>query len=505
MCRGSSKRRRSRSPPHAKQPTTNNLSMSAYTPTIIRDLVDDLDVIFRAAVLDGTIRKVFQKERPTMNTLMQAARDTRDSPEIQQEFKAPRFIWPFTEGWLRAKTQGQLDDQFWTRQVAVLQDFDQEHPDQHRQAGMAPAAVPKAPVRRLQVMVASGPSGRKAPSPAQLTSTAVAREPASGKLKVLVAGSSLAQVVPAVAPTTRHMPSAGSSIPQPARQDKGKGKMVALVEETDDEDDEDDEDEETQEEPRANVRPVAHGGHPEPPCQEKGKQKMVVPVDEMEDTEEGDEEQPQQPTIKVQPPASQGEKKRPAPKTNGRLRTPACRRCVKSKRTCLEQAGFATACVFCATIKMRCDPASEEEEDCEQGTARVIQPAPSRTAAPSKKQSSSKKPAPAKPATSNKPPPRQKPAPAKKVVPAPKSRRAPAAGAKKKVVKSPAMIISSDAETSDAGAANQRPQTQTFADLDWDDDIEHLTSMVTDFRNELVACLQDVNTLEERMDNIRKK
>ena len=43
-----------------------------------------------------------------------------------------------------------------------------------------------------------------------------------------------------------------------------------------------------------------------------------------------------------------------------RERDISCVRCVKGGRACLEQAGGLVACVYCARIKMRCEPASEE-------------------------------------------------------------------------------------------------------------------------------------------------
>ncbi|KAF8800694.1 hypothetical protein BYT27DRAFT_7261569 [Phlegmacium glaucopus] len=100
--------------------------MSAYTPTLIRDLIDDLDAIFRAAVANGTIEK---------NASMGVARETWDSVEIQEQFKVPQFIWPFTDNWHRAKTC--LDNGFWHQQLTLLEDFNKEYPNHHRTASMA--------------------------------------------------------------------------------------------------------------------------------------------------------------------------------------------------------------------------------------------------------------------------------------------------------------------------------------------------------------------------------
>ena len=36
--------------------------MTSYTPTAVQVLIDNLDIIYRNAVLNGTIKEVFQKE-----------------------------------------------------------------------------------------------------------------------------------------------------------------------------------------------------------------------------------------------------------------------------------------------------------------------------------------------------------------------------------------------------------------------------------------------------------
>ena len=37
--------------------------MTSYTPTAVRALIDDLDIVYQNAVLNSTIKEVFQKER----------------------------------------------------------------------------------------------------------------------------------------------------------------------------------------------------------------------------------------------------------------------------------------------------------------------------------------------------------------------------------------------------------------------------------------------------------
>src|SRR5271155_3291019 len=58
-----------------------------------------------------------------------------------------------------------------------------------------------------------------------------------------------------------------------------------------------------------------------------------------------------------------GEKKRPVPESSEIHRIPACKRCKRGKRNCVEQAGTGVACFGCAKLKMRCDPVSDDDED----------------------------------------------------------------------------------------------------------------------------------------------
>jgi hypothetical protein len=44
--------------------------MSAYTKTLIRALIDDLDAVVRDAVANGTIDTVFPRERPNLVSLV---------------------------------------------------------------------------------------------------------------------------------------------------------------------------------------------------------------------------------------------------------------------------------------------------------------------------------------------------------------------------------------------------------------------------------------------------
>ncbi|KAF8805984.1 hypothetical protein BYT27DRAFT_7257399 [Phlegmacium glaucopus] len=409
--------------------------MSTYTQSLIRALIDNLDAVFRDAVANGTIDRVFPKECNTLNALMRATRETCANPELQQEFMVPRFLWPFTENWHREKGRGLVKEDFWQRQLAVLDDFDRKHPNQHRPAGMTPAVRPQAPAPQpLQVMVASGPSKTAIPSPSP-QSTPLPRSPES----VPVAGRGPAPTqapahLPAPAPASQ-VPVAGSSQHDGPRQNKGKGKMVAPVEESEEE------------------------------C--------------VEDWSEEDEEVP---TAKVPPQATAVEKKRPTPKSSGRRRHPACRRCLRSGRTCFEQTGTGTACVFCATVKMRYDPADDEERE-----VRVVVPAPAlaKKAAPPKKLAPPVMPGPSK-----------KPAPSKKPVSAKPKPALATSTKRRKVVKSDPMVISEDNDI------DSRPTKKPkFADLDKEDDIiDYVDFAVAGVWQEVSVVAEDVSEVMERME-----
>ena len=62
---------------------------------------------------------------------------------------------------------------------------------------------------------------------------------------------------------------------------------------------------------------------------------------------------------KETPAVAELEKKRALPESNGVLRNPACQRCQKTKKTCVEQKGSSLACYPCAKLKMKCDPATD--------------------------------------------------------------------------------------------------------------------------------------------------
>jgi hypothetical protein len=328
-----------------------------------------------------------------------------------------------------------VDDQFWESQKAALQAFDSKNPGVQYER---PTAWLLAPPSALPATVPVAP-----PTPAQRR---------------------MSPVAPPVSPVLRTAPTPKEPL-RPSRLEKGKQKRVI----------ESDEEEEREETPR----PAGGKSHPG-----KGNTKKAIESDEEEDREERPvpvsagakrelgkmrmpRDEPEERVIKVRPPPHQQEKKekrrkvvesdeesegspapkkRASPKSNGNLRTPGCKRCVKTRRNCYDQKGFAKACVACAKIKMKCESLSEDEESEDD-------PAPKKKPAVG----GSKRPAP-----TSKPAPKKKPA--REASPAPH----PAPGASKKRKASPVLISSGSDEPT------PRTRKRTFAELDKTDGKFHL-------------------------------
>ena len=99
---------------------------------------------------------------------------------------------------------------------------------------------------------------------------------------------------------------------------------------------------------------------------DKGKGREVVLVDDTMNS--------------VWPSATQNNKKQQSPKSSGRKHNPGCKRCVRIRKECYNQVGFASACVTCAKVKMRCEVLDAEEKRKE---VRIVKPPPPTTLAPS--------------------------------------------------------------------------------------------------------------------------
>jgi hypothetical protein len=58
---------------------------------------------------------------------MRTKRETKNNVEISQAFNINRFLWPFATQYMKAKSEGNLD-QFWASIGTNLESFDQKHP-----------------------------------------------------------------------------------------------------------------------------------------------------------------------------------------------------------------------------------------------------------------------------------------------------------------------------------------------------------------------------------------
>ena len=387
----------------------------------------------------------------------------RDVPDMLKELKERRFFWHLTKDWLLAKSDETKIGKFWDEQGPSLANFDRQNPQQHR-----PVPMPRAPVpipSHSRTPLSTLPASASAPVPKVSQSrtplpTPPAPAPAQRRPPTTLPGPSRRQPTsepPSRSPSPKYVnrfaplaPDAGATtyMPEATSDDDGDGSL----------------DEE-----------------PAPARKEWVKRKEAV-----RDVES---------SIKVRPPPSQIEKRRPAPQRSGQFRTPACKRCAKGRRKCEEQAGVGSACVLCASQKMRCDPQSDEEflDDEEwvpakapiqtkkrtpQAPAQEIEeeedwdPAPAPT-------HPRKRPAPAPVTQTKRPAPRvkvapsQNPVPARRVPheerkqerkkPAPAPAPAPPPAKKRKVVKTPAIVESSDSgDDDDSGDSRRLPKWFTF-------------------------------------------
>jgi hypothetical protein len=413
---------------------------------------------------------------------MQIARDAKPerpfyNPDIMKEFDHPRFIWEIMNSYHVAFGKKQVNDHFWARQTAALEGFDQRNPGMHRPAGKAPAERPRLNPPQLQFMVASGSTKRDPilpvhqrpfPSPIPQPSPVLPRESPPPASVIAKHSRPLPSRTPR--PAQQKLSSAGpSKVGKPAvvsldmpdagvqHVDKGKGRMMEVdVDENGDYVDEGDDmyvDEDDDEDYPAPAPAPAPASAPKK-RKGNGKGKEVIPA-------QNDQEGPH------------SAKRRPSPKPSGKVRNPACARCIKGGRTCQEQAGLSTACMRCARIKMKCHPVTDGEPEKIKVKVPVLNPvSTSKPPGLSKEPASSKQPGPSKePASKNRrapvkskrePAAKKQPAPAKSdPLPAPKKRPAPA-------VSQPVATTPVNIQTMIPGTIRQ-PLERTFEELDASD------------------------------------
>ena len=331
--------------------------------------------------------------------MMRATRDCRDVPELQSEFNVPRFIWHITPLWHAVKYDKTNLEEFWNGQETLLRDFDAKNPNMKRAAGRAPAHPVELVPIHMNVMVAKNsrppfeipapapapapaapaPASTSAPAPAPAPSPAIISQPVKPGPSPALSPQPATPVPPQAGPSKHSTRTRPMTPPPPvASSSVQRRTFIGTI--------------------RRPLEEESDEYVPEPaPAQarkDKGKQREVLPEEK----------------IKVRPPASQVEKKRASPKSSGQQRDRACKRCVKRSQTCYSQAGGNLACLYCAQIKMRCESATDEEEEEAEGVVRVIRPAPATSTVPSKRVAEDSTPGPSK-----KRAPKKKPAPARNV------------------------------------------------------------------------------------------
>lgn len=396
-------------------------------------------------------------------------RESRSYPELQREIEVPRFLWELLPNWQALKHENKVTDEFWAEQTSRLKTFDDKHLNKFRPTGIILEKV--APPAKLPVMEQPAPSVVRYHSPLRATlavplaassSKPASKKPASTqpapKQPALKppASNKLASKQPATTqpaattPVLREPATKAPASNKPAlvvpeqasirvRHQRGpvdvKGKGKARAEEPEEEWEEDEVNESDEGSASPSLPPPSRIRNVpvprvDPPRKDKGKGKMVS-ADEREDSSE-DGRRKKTPA----PPAS---RKRTYPRSNGILKEPACRRCIRTGRACYQRLGTGPACLNCNKIKMKCDSMSDNED------VQVSAPAPpKKPAARSKKPVLSQKPAPTQPSV-----PAKRSAPLDEAGPSqkrPNRGPVPDAGSKRrKVVKTPAMVDSSDA------------------------------------------------------------
>src|SRR5271168_2479050 len=313
---------------------------------------------------------------------MKTSKATMGQPEFDEEIRVPQFIWRVTRAWHPVKNNEEGLKNLWAGQQKLLEAFDLQFPDQRQPALTVPPALPTFPA--LQAPPAgpapipispaqfTNPSQTVKPTPAisHLVAIPVSRgpvglppappKPTQFEHSQLQPGTSAKPRVvapPSRSPSPRYInrfavlnrdedADDADESPAPVNVDKGKGKEV-----------------------------VWGAKKPAPVNVDKGKGKEVVreaaklPVVKVqrrklanpkpalpwktqgEEVPEKTQGQAVPAPEKTQP---DGEKKRPVPESSEIHRIPACKRCKRGKRNCVEQAGTGVACFGCAKLEMRC-------------------------------------------------------------------------------------------------------------------------------------------------------
>src|ERR1700678_3696064 len=443
---------------------------------------------------------------------MKTAKATKGQPEFDAEIRVPRFIWRVTRAWHPVKNDEEGLKILWAGQQKLLEAFDLQFPDQRQPALTVPPALPTLPALQarprqpaltvppalptlpalqarpappteaLTITPAISPPAGPAPipiSPAQFTNPSRTAKPTPAISPIPVsrgpvglppacpkptqfehsqlqpgtsAGTSAKPHVvapPSRSPSLRYInrfavlnrdedADDADESPAPVNVDKGKGKEV--------------------------VRGVK-----KLPIVKVRRRKLANPKPALPEKTQGDVPEKTQGQAVPAPEKTQpdGEKKRPVPESSEIHRIPACKRCKRTKKNCVEQAGTGVACFGCAKLKMRCDPVSDDDENDYDSRKPPLYPSgnlsqaiPAKRSAPDAVESSkpAKRPAP------------KKLAPKKKAAPVPASSQKPPAKPRK-LVKSPQYVdLTDEYEEDNAKVAVQgeiwRPKGRTLSDFE---------------------------------------
>jgi hypothetical protein len=478
-------------------------------------------------------------------------REVQDTPELLKELKVPRFIWNILPRYCRIKHDAVNLPHFWNSQEKQLEDWDKAFPN-HHVPPFPLANQPRLPRKPMATMTASRPAPRPLPTPtpipppahisAPVPSTPPAQaqrgistppapprgstpEPAQLRVSTPPApprGSTLepAQLrvstppAPPRGPTPEPAPLRVSTPPpaptkptrptisyiRPTQQAPIRPQVTAVPLA------------QTKPTPQAPIRPQVAA----PPAQTKptihapirppvaapltqskpsaAPQSRYVEFDSDDDASgslyEGSPPRVNKGKEKaVSPhPDTQVEKKRAPPTSSGKLREAPCKRCA-GRRACLEQVG-GSACVYCATLKMKCEPHDDtapRKQKLAKNPAPLLEmsssppsnvpskrPAPGPNPAPPAKRlakqppkDSSTDPAPRTASGPGPVPPSDPAPPAERPAPRPThdntkkpSKPAPSGSKKRKVVKTPKNVVelSDDESEGDHRPKKKRPK-----------------------------------------------
>src|SRR5271163_4635175 len=346
---------------------------------------------------------------------MKTAKATKGQPEFDQEIRVPRFLWRVTRAWHLVKNNEEGLKILWAGQQKLLEAFDLQFPDQRQPALTVPPALPTfpalqarpaPPTQALKITPAISPPAGPAPIPISHPPEVLPPKPAQFTNPSRTAKSTPAICHPVAIPFSRGPVGLPPAPPKPTQFQhsqfqpgtSAKPRVVtppswspspryinrfAVLNRDKNADDADESPAPVNVDKGKGKEVVRGAKKPAPVNVDKGKGKEVVreaeklpvvkvqrrklakpkpalPWKTQEDVPEKTQGQAVPAPEKTQP---DGEKKRPVPESSEIHRIPACKRCKRGKKNCVEQAGTGVACFGCAKLKMRFDPVSDDDED----------------------------------------------------------------------------------------------------------------------------------------------